>query len=193
MLISKYGNGSTKLVEEFENENGIEFDEQYRLFLVNYNGGDTPKTTVRIKGISSDLRCLFGMNAKNDIENHMQLSELKNKHCIPIGEDSYGNYYIIGITGDNKGVVYFSNHEKGFELIGIAASFSEFLAICKSDPINPRSQRSPEEREAELIANGKADNITEGIREMRKQEYEKYKNIVQEIVIINESTGDNDQ
>ena len=45
MLISKYGNGSTKLVEEFENENGIEFDEQYRLFLVNYNGGDTPKTT----------------------------------------------------------------------------------------------------------------------------------------------------
>ena len=64
MLISKYGNGSTKLVEEFENENGIEFDEQYRFFLVNYNGGDTPKTTVRIKGISSDLRCLFGMNAK---------------------------------------------------------------------------------------------------------------------------------
>ena len=183
MLISKYGNGSTKLVEEFENENGIEFDEQYRLFLVNYNGGDTPKTTVRIKGISSDLRCLFGMNAKNDIENYMQLSELKNKHCIPIGEDSYGNYYVIGIT----------DHEKGFELIGIAASFSEFLAICKSDPINPRSQRSPEEREAELIANGKADNITEGIREMWKQEYEKYKNIVQEIVIINESTGVNDQ
>ena len=54
-------------------------------------------------------------------------------------------------------------------------------------------KRSPEEREAELIANGKADNITEGIREMWKQEYEKYKNIVQEIVIINESTGVNDQ
>ena len=79
MLISKFGDGSTELVEKFESKNGIELDEQYRLFLVNYNGGDTPKTTVRIKGISSDLRYLFGINTEQDIEDHMQLSLLENK------------------------------------------------------------------------------------------------------------------
>ena len=184
MLISKYGNGSSKLVEEFENKNGIELDDQYRCFLINYNGGDTPKTTVRINGVSSDLRYLFGINAKKDIENYMQISMLKNKHCIPIGEDSYGDYYAIGINDDNKGAVYFSDHEKGFELIRIADSFSEFLAICKSNQINSRSQRSPEEREAELIAKGKSDNITEGLREIWKREYEKYKDFIQEEVTV---------
>lgn len=182
MLISKYGNGSSKLVESFENKYSLELDEQYRCFLSNYNGGDTPKTTIRINGISSDLRCLFGINAENDIENYMQLPVLENKQCIPIGNDSFGNYYVIGITDANKGVVYFSDHEKGFKLTEIADSFSKFLAICKSDHINPRSQRSPEEREAELIAKGKADNITEGLRKMWKQEYEKYRDIVQEEV-----------
>ncbi len=184
MLISKFGDGSTELVDKFESKNGIELDEQYRFFLVNYNGGDTPKTTVRIKGISSDLRYLFGINTEQDIEDHMQLSLLENKRFIPIGEDTYGNYYFIGITEDNKGIVYFGNHEKGFELTEIADSFSKFLTICKSDPINPRSRRSPEEREAEIISNGKADNITDGLREMWKQEYEKYKDIIQEEVTV---------
>lgn len=184
MLISKYGNGSTKLVDEFENKNGIELDEQYRSFLVNYNGGDTPKTMVRINGISSDLRYLFGIGVENDIEDYMQSLKWENKQCLPIGADSFGNYYVIGISDENKGVIYFSDHEKGFGLTKIADSFSKFLAKCKSAPINPRSQRSPEEREAELIAKGKADNITEGLRDMWKQEYEKYKDINQEEVIL---------
>ena len=34
MLISKFGDGSTELVDKFESKNGIELDEQYRLFLV---------------------------------------------------------------------------------------------------------------------------------------------------------------
>lgn len=58
MLISKYGNGSTELVNEFESRLGIELDEEYRSFLVKYNGGDTPNTHVGIRGCSTDLRSL---------------------------------------------------------------------------------------------------------------------------------------
>jgi hypothetical protein len=36
----------------------------------------------------------------------------------------------------------------------------------------------------EIISNGKADNITDGLREMWKQEYEKYKDIIQEEVTV---------
>ena len=40
MLISKYGNGSKELVSEFESRLGIELDEEYKSFLVKYNGGE---------------------------------------------------------------------------------------------------------------------------------------------------------
>ena len=43
MLISKYGNGSVELVSEFERRYGIELDEEYRGFLVKYNGRATPE------------------------------------------------------------------------------------------------------------------------------------------------------
>ena len=53
MLISKYGNGSKELVSEFESRLGIELDEEYKSFLVKYNGGDTPNTHVGIRGLTS--------------------------------------------------------------------------------------------------------------------------------------------
>ena len=184
MLISKYGNGSEEIVNEFESKHCIDLDEGYRRFLVKYNGGDTPKTTIRVKGISSDIRYFFGINVSNNIDDYLQQLVWENKRCLPIGEDSFGNCYVIGIADDNKGYIYFSNHEKGFQLTQIADSFGKFLSLCKSEKINPRSQRSPEEREAELVAKGKANNITDGLREMWKQEYEKYKDMILEEVIL---------
>ena len=61
LLISKYGNGSEEFVNGLERKLGIELDEEYRKFLVKYNGGDTPNTEVKTKGFSSDLRYIFGI------------------------------------------------------------------------------------------------------------------------------------
>ena len=59
MQISKYGNGSISLVEEFENKFGIKLNESYRSFLIKYNGGETPDTTF-IKGKRKEtVRYLF--------------------------------------------------------------------------------------------------------------------------------------
>ena len=43
-------------MREFEFKYGLELDEEYRKFLVKYNGGDTPNTCVKSEDISSDIR-----------------------------------------------------------------------------------------------------------------------------------------
>ena len=58
------------------------------------------------------------------------------------------------------------------------------MAKCKSGEINPLARETPEEREADLIARGRAHVITDGLREIWKKEYEKYKDMVQEKVIL---------
>ena len=184
LLISKYGNGSEQIINEFERKFVIELDEEYRKFLAKYNGGDTPNTEVKTKGFSSDLRYLFGINAEKNIEDYLPMPMWENSKCVPIGEDSYGNYYAISTEGIEKGNIFFCNHEKGFNGFKISDSFNQFLRICKSSEINPRARRTPEEREADLTARGKAGNITDGLRKMWKQEYEKYKDMVQEKICL---------
>ncbi|MBR0396018.1 MAG: SMI1/KNR4 family protein [Clostridiales bacterium] len=184
MLISKYGNGSEELVREFEGKYGIVLDEDYCKFLVKYNGGDTPNTHVGIRGCSTDLRYLYGINTEESIEDHLQLPVCENMQYLPIGTDSFGNYFVIGLTDDNKGGIYFCDHERGFAVKQIADSFKLFLSKCKSEEIRPRAKETPEEREADLIARGRAHIITDGLREIWKQEYEKYKDMIQEKVIL---------
>ena len=184
MLISKYGNGSAELVGEFESRYGIELDEEYRSFLIKYNGGDTPNTHVGIRGCSTDLRYLFGINTEEGIEHYLKIPVWEKKQYLPIGTDHFGNYFAIGLSGDNKGKIYFCDHERGFAARQIADSFKLFLSKCKSGEINPHARATPEEREAAMIAKGRASFITDGLREMWKQEYEKYKDMVQEQVIL---------
>ena len=184
MLISKYGNGSTGLVSEFESRLGIELDEEYRAFLVNYNGGETPETHVGIRGCSTDLRCLFGINTEIDIEDYLQIPPCENKQYLPVGTDYFGNYFVIGLSDDNKGKIFFCDHEKGFAVKQIADSFKLFLGKCKSEKIDPRAKIPPEEREASMIAEGRADVISDALREIWRNEYEKYKNMVQEKVVL---------
>ncbi len=173
LLISKYGNGSEEFVNGLERKLGIELDEEYRKFLIKYNGGDTPNTEVKTKGFSSDLRYLFGINAKKNIEDYLQIPVWEKLRCVPIGEDSYGNCYAIGTEGIKKGNVFFCDHERGFAVKQIADSFKMFLSKCKSEDIDPGAR---ETRSAHVI--------TDVLREIWKQEYEKYKDMIQEKVIL---------
>ena len=184
MLIAKYGKGKEKLIQKFEDKYGVKFDSEYRNFLIKYNGGETPETTFKKGKRQEDVRYLFGLNTEESIEKQLEYFDHKEKGCIPIGEDVFGNYFTIGITDENSGLIYFCDHERGYRKTEIAKSFNDFISKCKSKEINERAKRTVEEREQEMIKNGFADLINEHLKSTWQQEYEKYKDMVQEEVIL---------
>jgi hypothetical protein len=184
MLISKYGNGSKELIYEFEKKYSIKFDECYIKFLENYNGGETPNTTFKKGKISETVRYLYGINVEESIEKHMKYYDWREKESIPIGVDNFGNYYAIGISTNNSGIIYFCDHEKGFTKRKIADDLDTFVKKCKSELINERAKRPVEVREKEMLEKGYGHLINEQLRETWKREYEYYKDMVQEEVIL---------
>ena len=62
MLISKFSanNVETK-IKEFETAKGIKIPEQLKMFLLKYNGGETPETSFSCGEESSDVAAFYGM------------------------------------------------------------------------------------------------------------------------------------
>jgi len=184
MLIAKYGNGTLGQVKEFEKKYNISFDEKYRDFLIKYNGGDTPNTIIKQGRKSETVRYLYGLNTEETIERNLEYFDWKEKKCIPIGEDNFGNYYTIGVSEENNGIIYFCDHEKGFAKRKIADSFKEFINKCKSELIDDFARSSPEEIEKIMIGKGRGHIITNNLRDTWRKQYEKYKDMLQEEVIL---------
>lgn len=184
MLIAKYGNGSIEQVEEFEKKYGINLDDCYRKFLIDYNGGETPNTILKKGKVSETVRYLYGLNVEQSIEKNMIYFDWKKNNSIPIGVDDFGNYYAIGISIGNKGTIYFCDHERGFANKKIADSFAVFIKKCKSEPINERAKRTIEQREEEMRKNGYEHLINDQLKVVWKTEYEKYKDMIQEEVNV---------
>lgn len=66
----------------------------------------------------------------------------------------------------------------------MAESLQDFFKFCKSEKIKEASKRSIKEREEILIANGRGDNITDGLRQLWQAEIDKYGNMIQEEVVL---------
>ena len=60
----------------------------------------------------------------------------------------------------------------------------DFIGCCKSEVIGDEFTQSIEEREAYLVAKGRGDIITDGLRKMWQCEIDKYKDIMQEEVFL---------
>lgn len=109
------------------------------------------------------------------------------ENVLPIAGDSFGNYIVIGLGSDNNGKIFFCDHEKGNEKEYIAENLKVFLQYCESEEIDPASKLSIREREEALISRGSGNVITEGLRQIWQAEIDKYKNLIQEEVVIGES------
>jgi hypothetical protein len=118
-----------------------------------------------------------------DLKSWKYLNGLK-KIFFPIAEDSFGNYIVIGLANNKVGKIYFSDQEKGYKTHKIGEDFSKFLRSCKSEVISDKFTKSIEEREEMLIARGRGHIITDSLRRTWQAEIDKYKNIVQEEVIL---------
>ena len=84
MLIAKYGNGSIEQVEEFEKKYGINLDDCYRKFLIDYNGGETPNTILKKGKVSETVIISSVLEAADEIHFYNNaLLEKVSGLCLP--------------------------------------------------------------------------------------------------------------
>ena len=146
--------GVSEALAQFEKNQDILLPEEYRTFLINYNGGNTLQTSFKIKKESSDIRAFYGFeNADYEYNfqyflDHDFLSDYIEVDYLPIAEDSFGNYILLGIAKQNYNLIAFFDHEKQ-KIIPLHLSFKEFLAkikskVCKIKSIDERIQKMKE-------------------------------------------------
>ena len=188
MLIAKYLNKNSdieKMIKHFEDEYKISLPIQYRTFLQKYNGGYTPKTSLKIKKFFTDIRAFYGVgDAKNRLEDIAWLEDFLEKNWLPIASNCWGDYIAIRLRGEEEGKIYFLDHEKGYRKKFLADDLKQFFDYCKSGEIDPGVYLTVEEREAELLAEGKGAYITEGLKKAWQEEFDRFKDMVREEVII---------
>ena len=185
MLIAKFDNsGVAEKVSILESQYNFVFPQHYKEFPLRYNGGYTPRTKVKIKKTSTDIKGFYGIGAAELSLNQESLEIWIQKRLFPIACDSFGNIFLLCIAGDGYGNIFFGDHEKGMAQSMISNDFSSFLRICKSDKIPDAARRSVDERKADLIARGRENIITPALIEMWKKEIGKYGGMIQEEVII---------
>ena len=182
MLISKQNPLNTDyLLYDFEKQFHFELPNRYKLFLIKYNGGDTPETKFKSGKVSSDVRFFYGLgDVEYDLMKIIDLNNFISNNILPIARDSFGNYIALCLDKENSGKVVFCDHEKGYKSTEIAKDLDEFFALCKSKKIKP--VRTMEQREKDLIANGFGHMLSDGLRKAWQEEIDLYGNIHQETV-----------
>ena len=188
MLIAKYLNPNIdieKKIELFERKYSVLLPIQYRIFLKRYNGGFTPETKVHVKRFSEIVDAFYGVgNAEWKIEGIFRLSEWIEKGWLPIAYNGWGDYFAIGLNGEDEGKIYYFDYQRGYRKKFLADDLKQFFEYCKSGEIDPDVYLTIEEREVDLRANGMEEYITDGLKEAWQEEIDKYKDMVREEVII---------
>lgn len=122
LKIKVSGNGSLdpKLLSEFEEEFNVKLPEQYREFMIKYNGG-------RVDPNIFDLDVIDDATVLNELyelktEKGLDLYSVNDLHedyfsdeFIAIGDDPGGSDICIGVKGDVRGKVYFFDRESDYE------------------------------------------------------------------------------
>ena len=174
-----------KTVSEFEEKYHLTLPNSYRLFLIRYNGGETPDTEFRINREDSDVRAFYGIgNVTYSFDKILDLDTLLKKGYLPIANDSFGNYIAIGIGNDEAGQIFFLDHEKQFRAKKLTDTLKEFVQKCKTSKLIELRTRSIEERERTMIEAGTEAFITDSLRKEWAEEIEKYSGFKLEKVTI---------
>ncbi len=175
MDISKFGiNDFDIQIQDYCSERKINIPDSYKSFLKKYNGGLTINTKFEINGIKSDIKAFYGLGDVKYSLNKVDIIEDDKTKYIPVACDSFGNMIVLSLLDDT---IYFANHEKSNSVISLNCNLKEFINKCISGGIKPESLKSVEEREADLIARGRGGIITEQLRDLWREEIEKYSSI----------------
>lgn len=180
MLIVAFHKTDMDRVEEYEKKISEKLPDQFRTFLIRYNGGETPNTSFRSDRETSDIKGFYGLgNVKYSLDNVMPI-KINGADYLPIALDSFGNEFLISF---NDGSIYFLNHEND-KMTKLSENLKAFLYLCESTSVSKGALKSVEEREKELIEKGRGSMITEALRDMWRAEIEKHSRVSPEEVIL---------
>lgn len=189
MLISKFCTDDIEhCVQKFEREYKFMFPEEYKRFLLRYNGGKTPESSFKLNKIYSNIDGFYGLGQAEMYFHYDifakggKLIEYINDEVIPIATNCFGDYIVIGIGRSNNGKIYFYYHDRPKKYIELIDSFIAFVSKCKSKRIRPA--KSIEERREILIAKGKGANIDDELIKIWQAEIDEYANICQEELVL---------
>ena len=136
-------------LDEFKyfDEDNIVIPDDYKNFLIQYNGGRPENSTVHFKNRdeATMLNCIFGFTK----DRYGSFTRYQGVYAgripsntIAIADDAGGNLIIMSISGEDYGKIYFWDHEmEAYEdedpdysnLTLVADSFQEFLDNLKSE------------------------------------------------------------
>lgn len=111
MLISKSEYSVTEVaLSKYETAHGFTFPQEYRAFLLKYNGGETPETDFRLSGVSSDLVSFYELRDDGD---GLELHEIEflvpaflKDHMLPIASNVFGDNIFICVEGRENGEMF---------------------------------------------------------------------------------------
>lgn len=139
---------SIQQIEEVEKYVGLDLPSEYKSHLLNHNGGQCIPSIFKFnKKGKSEESCIDWFLAIYDgeydnLKEYIRIYKLEEKrlptHILPIAHDPGGNLICISCGKDDKGDIYFWDHENEVDynlsddqdysnLFLIAKSFSEFI------------------------------------------------------------------
>ena len=179
---------------KLENELNIVLPEDYKQFLIKYNGGWTPGTKIFFDDFDYGINGFYGVNKAERagnfyyyINSEVQViqdeffEDLENGF-LNIG-NNLGSYFYINIDkeSDKYGAIYSMDRVDDNDYIYVCSSFKELTQKARTPDFKVYTVKENIQRFKE---EGKADRITPSrIKEWRKY-YKKYKDLKLVPVII---------
>lgn len=178
--------GVSSAINELEQKLQIVFPQDYKQFLIKYNGGWTPNTLVYFSEFDFGLNSLYGLaEAKRGANiSHLMdsgVSSIQEEFYQSLSEgmftigDWFGAKYYIGVIPNSEyyGKTFYMNEER-LSYCYVADSFTDFVYLAKTPDFYVGTV---EENTQRIIARGWENDINEDIIEMWEERYEKYKDL----------------
>jgi len=155
-----YGETSLDALEAFEKEVGAKLPDEYREYLLLYNGARFEHKTFDIKGDAeniTDVQVMYGIANEpewfsiQDSNSYLYDIDVIKKGYLSIGSDAFGNQILIKLKWPNRGAIYFWDHEKPFwrfksVLLKQADNFVEFVDNLYTHPYDKETSLETLER-----------------------------------------------
>lgn len=139
-----YGKLNIDELENFEKLIKYRLPEDYRHYLLNFNGAEPINTVCHISDVEGEtsLHNMFGIHngpeyTKLELE-FGDKNSTKKTGFLAFADDTFGNYFCLCLLAKKHGEVYFYDHERSNAkkiktLVKIAESFNNFMTSLLSD------------------------------------------------------------